>query len=86
MTVTITSATPHVVTWRAGNSLHIESTRDAVEAWIDDADLMGHVDVDGLHLSPGDLANMRAAMDDAHDVRQEQLRDRAADFGSNWSA
>lgn len=92
--VTITAATRDIVTWRVGNSLHIESSRDAVAAWIGEADFMGHVDVDGLILTPGDLANMAAAMDDAghvlteqeaFDVAAEKRAERAADFDSNWS-
>lgn len=80
--MTITAASPGVVSWRIGNCLTIESTRDAVDAWIEQADFAGHVDVDGLTLTPGDLANMRAALDDAvaqerHDVRREKLLDRA---------
>ena len=83
--MTITAATPDAVSWRVGNCLTIESTRDAVDAWIAQADFAGHVDVDGLTLTPGDLANMRAALDDAaaqerHDVRLEKLLDRAAQF------
>ena len=85
--VTITKATPHVVTWRVGNSLHIESTREAVEAWVGDADLVGHAYVDGLVLTRGDLSNMLAAMDDAeaqetYDVRLEKVLDRAEQWDS----
>ena len=87
MTARITHATPDVVGWRVGNSLTIESTRDAVEAWAEDADLTGCVDPDGLHLSPGDLNNMLAAMDDAaaqeaYDIRLEKLHERAVEFDS----
>lgn len=80
--VTVARATPHIVTWRVGNSLHIESTRSAVDTWADEADFMGHVNVDGLILTPGDLANMRAAMDDAVDAVVEKRHERAAEFDS----
>lgn len=87
---TITRATPQEVTWRVGNSLHIESTRSAVEAWAEQVDLVGHVTVDGLVLTRGDVNNMLAAMDDAdaqwrYDARLEKRIDRARDFESNWS-
>lgn len=89
--VTITRATPHVVTWRVGNSLHIESTREAVESWRADAEWCERLYVDGLLVTKGDLNNMLAAMDDAaaqeaYDVRLEKVLDRAADFASNWEA
>lgn len=89
--VTITRATPHVVTWRVGNSLHIESTREAVESWRADAEWCERLYVDGLLVTKGDLNKMLAALDDAeaqdaYDVRLEKALDRAADFASNWEA
>ena len=83
--MTITAASPDVVSWRVGNSLHIESTRAAVESWRVDAEWCERLYVDGLLVTKGDLNNMLAAMDDAaaqerHDVRREKLLDRAAQF------
>ena len=80
--VTITKATPHVVTWRVGNSLHIESTREAVESWRIDADWCERLYVDGLLVTKGDLNKMLAALDDAeaqeaYDARLEKVLDRA---------
>lgn len=80
--VTITKATPHVVTWRVGNSLHIESTREAVEAWWADAEWCERLYVDGLLVTKGDLNKMLTAMDDvaaqeAYDIRLEKVLDRA---------
>ena len=84
--VTVTKATPHVVTWRVGNSLHIESTREAVDGWIVEAITTGRVVVDGLVLTSRDLAHMLTAFDDAeaqeaYDVRLEKVLDRAEQWG-----
>ena len=82
--VTITRATPQEVSWRVGNSLTIESTREAVEHWLSEAEIGHAVYVDGLALTVGDLSIMRAAMDDMWDAHREKRLERARDFESNW--